>query len=112
MLTNGDLIALILVIATITFFTRCLPFILFPANKATPSFIIFLGKYLPPAIIGMLIVYCFKDINFLKPPYFFSELIASCFVIIIHKHKHNLLYSIAGGTLLYMFLIQKVMSGC
>lgn len=112
MLNNLELISLILVLAIVTFFTRYLPFVLFPSNKTTPRFIIFLGQYLPPAIIGMLIVYCFKDIQLAKQPYFFPELIAAIFVVIIHKYKHNLLYSIAGGTILYMLLIQKVMSVC
>lgn len=110
MLNNFELVSLIFIIALITFFTRYLPFLIFPAHKKTPPTIYFLGQYLPPAIIGMLIIYCFKDLNFTTTPYFIPELIATLFVIIVHKYKHNLLYSIAGGTVLYMLLIQKILS--
>lgn len=98
----------VLTIAAATFLTRLLPFLLFPANKKTPPFVIYLGSVLPFAIIGMLIVYCFKDINFLSWPYGLPEILAGVFVILAHKWKHNLLLSIGGGTVLYMFLVQAV----
>ena len=56
----------ILTIAAATFLTRLLPFLLFPANKKTPGFILYLGRVLPYAIMGMLIIYCFKDVHFLS----------------------------------------------
>ncbi|MCI8464672.1 MAG: branched-chain amino acid transporter AzlD [Lachnospiraceae bacterium] len=100
----------ILTIAAATFFTRLLPFLLFPANKKTPDFILYLGRVLPYAIMGMLIIYCFKDVDFLSWPCGLPELLASLFVILAHKWKHNLLLSIGGGTVLYMLLVQAVFS--
>lgn len=98
----------ILTVAAATFLTRLLPFLLFPANKKTPEFVLYLGRVLPYAIMGMLIIYCFKDVNFLSRPYGLPELSASLFVILAHKWKHNLLLSIGGGTVLYMLLVQAV----
>ena len=98
----------ILTVAAATFLTRLLPFLLFPANKKTPDFILYLGRVLPYAIMGMLIIYCFKSVSFLSWPFGLPELLASLFVILAHKWKHNLLLSIGGGTVFYMILVQAV----
>ncbi|MCI9067333.1 MAG: branched-chain amino acid transporter AzlD [Lachnospiraceae bacterium] len=98
----------ILTVATATFFTRLLPFLLFPANKKTPDFVLYLGRVLPYAIMGMLIIYCFKDVEFLSRPFGLPELLAGLFVVLAHKWKHSLLLSIGGGTVLYMVLVQAV----
>ncbi len=103
-----SVILTILTVAAVTFLTRLLPFLLFPANKKTPAFVSYAGRVLPYAIIGMLIVYCFKDIQFYAWPFGIPELLAGAFVVLIHKWKHNLLFSIGGGTLLYMVLVQAV----
>ncbi len=98
----------ILTVAAATFFTRLLPFLLFPANKKTPDFVLYLGRVLPYAIMGMLIIYCFKDVEFLSRPFGLPELLAGLFVVLAHKWKHSLLLSIGGGTVLYMVLVQAV----
>lgn len=98
----------ILTVAAATFFTRLLPFLLFPANKKTPDFVLYLGRVLPYAIMGMLIIYCFKDVEFLSWPFGLPELLAGLFVVLAHKWKHSLLLSIGGGTVLYMVLVQAV----
>lgn len=98
----------ILTVAAATFFTRLLPFLLFPANKKTPDFVLYLGRVLPYAIMGMLIIYCFKDVKFLSRPFGLPELLAGLFVVLAHKWKHSLLLSIGGGTVLYMVLVQAV----
>ena len=89
-----------------TIATRFLPFIIFSADS-TPDFVRFLGRVLPNAVIGLLVIYSLKDsiggINHCIP-----ELIALVFIFILHKWKKNTLLSIAGGTILYMFLIQMV----
>ncbi|MWV46437.1 branched-chain amino acid transporter AzlD [Paenibacillus sp. HJL G12] len=98
----------ILVIAAATLLTRVLPFLVFPAHRKTPPFVAYLGKVLPFAIIGMLIVYCFKSVSPQAWPYGIPELLAGLFVIGVHKWKHNLLLSIGGGTVLYMIMVQYV----
>lgn len=99
---------IVIVIAAITFLTRALPFALFTKTQASHPYISFLGRYLPMAIIGMLVVYCFKDISPLKPPYAVSELVATLTVLLLHLYKRNLLLSIVAGTGIYMLLIQRM----
>lgn len=107
-LTTTEVFLTIIVISIATFFTRVTPFILFPANKDIPRYVEYLGNVLPFAIIGMLIIYCLKSVSLLSFPYGIPESIAIIFIIVIHKWKHNLLFSIGGGTILYMFLVQTI----
>lgn len=97
---------MILIMAGVTFFIRGLPFLLFPGNKKTPAYIMYLGKVLPFAIIGMLVVYCFKNVSVISAPFGIPELIALVVIVFLHVWKRNTLISIGGGTLLYMFLVQ------
>jgi len=107
-LTTSQALLTIAVIAAATILTRVLPFVIFPGGKKTPKFITYLGTVLPFAIIGMLIIYCFKSVSVIVRPHGIPELIAGVFVVAIHKWKHNLLLSIGGGTLLYMILVQAI----
>ena len=91
-----------------TMATRFLPFIVFSGNKPTPKFISYLGKALPAAIFGMLVVYCLKNVNPLAFSFGIPELIAIVFVVALHLWKRQMLLSIAGGTVLYMLLVQLV----
>lgn len=107
-LTTQQSLILILVMAGVTFLTRLLPFILFPGHKTTPKFIDYLGRVLPFAIIGMLVVYCLKNVDMFEAPFGFAELISILFIVGIHLWKRNNLLSIGGGTLIYMTLVQFV----
>lgn len=107
-MTDAHVALMILVMTGITFLIRALPFLLFPGNKKTPSYILYLGKVLPYSIIGMLVIYCFKNISFLAAPFGLPELIAAVAVILVHIWRRNTLLSIGGGTVLYMFLVQTV----
>ena len=91
-----------------TMVTRFLPFVLFPENKETPEVIQYLGRVLPSAVIGLLVVYCLKDTNVLSGNHGIPEVIATVFIVIVHRLKNNVLLSIAGGTLLYMALVQFI----
>lgn len=105
-LTPLQTLITILAIALGTMLTRFLPFLIFPENKPTPSYVAFLGKYLPSAVIGLLVVYCLKDVSITVSPYGLPELLAILAIVLFHKWKHNVLLSIGGGTLLYMVLVQ------
>lgn len=107
-MTMPEILISVAVIALATLLTRMLPFLLFPAGKRTPPFVTYLGSVLPCAVMGMLVVYCFKAVTLLAPPYGVPEAIAGAFVVLAHKWKHNLLLSIGGGTALYMVLVQLV----
>ena len=101
-MTTTQQIITIAVVVLGTMTTRFLPFIIFSADSA-PEFVRFLGRVLPNAVIGLLVIYSLKDsiggVNHCIP-----ELIALAFIFILHKWKKNTLLSIAGGTILYMFL--------
>lgn len=91
-----------------TVITRFLPFILFPVNKPTPKFIQYLGKVLPSAVLGMLVIYSMKDVNILIGNHGLPELIAIAVVVGLHLWKRQMLLSIAAGTISYMLLVQIV----
>ncbi|WKY48194.1 branched-chain amino acid transporter permease [Eubacteriaceae bacterium ES3] len=107
MTTSQQIITIVMVVLG-TMTTRFLPFILFPANKPTPVFIQSLGKILPSAALGLLVIYCLKDINLMTGSHGLPELISVGFVVVLHVLKRNMFLSITGGTFLYMLLINLV----
>lgn len=102
-------ILLIVVAALVTMATRFLPFLIFHGKKETPKVITFLGKVLPYAIMGMLVVYCMKDISFLQSPFGIPELLGCAVVALLHVWKRNTLLSIGVGTVFYMLVIQLIL---
>ena len=105
-MTQTQALVTILIIAAATLLTRALPFWVFRGK--VPAFVRYLGAVLPGAVIGMLVVYCFKGIAPLTWPHALPELLAGLFVVLAHHWKHNLALSIGGGTALYMLLVQVV----
>lgn len=91
-----------------TMLTRFLPFILFPAGKPTPKYIQYLGRVLPAAVFGLLVVYCLKDVSVFSGSRGIPELISVAAVIGLHLWKRQMLLSIAGGTVCYMLLVQFI----
>jgi branched-subunit amino acid transport protein AzlD len=91
-----------------TMLTRFLPFIIFPSGKPTPIYIQYLGRVLPSAVIGLLVIYCFKDVSLLSGSHGIPEFIAVAVVALLHFWKKNMLLSIAIGTIVYMILVQLV----
>lgn len=91
-----------------TVLTRFLPFLLFPADKPTPRYIQYLGKVLPSAVFGLLVVYCLKNVSPLSGSHGIPELISIMAVAALHLWKRQMLISIAGGTVCYMLLVQLV----
>ncbi len=104
-LHSGMLVA---VIALVTLFLRALPFVVFSGKRRTPAFITYLSDVLPYAIMGMLVVYCLRGVDFLTAPHGLPELIACVTVVGLHLWKKNTLLSIAAGTVVYMVLVQMV----
>ena len=100
-------ITVVLVILA-TMLTRFISFLVFPNPEKMPKFIKYLGTVLPFATMGLLVVFSYKHVSFLKAPYGIPELIASCLVVFLHVYKRNMLLSIASGTIVYMFLVQKI----
>ncbi len=107
-LSNSQLILMILVAGICTFATRLFPFVLFGGQKEVPKFVKYLGDILPVAIIGILIVYCLKDVVSGDINTIIPQIIAVAITAIIHLWKRNTLLSIATGTIGYMLLINFV----
>lgn len=91
-----------------TMATRFLPFLLFPAGKPTPKYIQYLGKVLPAAVFGLLVVYCLKNVSVFTGSHGIPELLAVILVVVLHLWKRQMLLSIAGGTVCYMLLVQFI----
>lgn len=91
-----------------TMLTRFLPFLLFPAGKPTPKYIQYLGKVLPAAVFGLLVIYSLKNVSLFAGSHGIPELISIVIVIGLHLWKRQMLLSIAGGTVCYMLLVQFV----
>lgn len=91
-----------------TLITRFLPFILFPAGKEKPRYLEYLGKTLPYATMGLLVVYCLKGVDLLGPTHGLPEILAVAAVAALHCWKRNSLLSIGVGTIFYMFLVQVI----
>lgn len=108
MLDTVSSLVMILAIAIATFATRAASFIVFPKGKEIPPKVLFIGRVLPPAIIGMLVVYCLRSTSVLAYPYGIPELIAGLTVVALHIWKRNIFLSIGAGTILYMVLVQMV----
>ncbi len=98
----------ILMVVLGTMVTRFLPFLVFPSGKPTPKYIQYLGKVLPAAVFGLLVVYCLKGVTIFAGSHGIPELISILFVVLLHLWKRQMLFSIAGGTICYMLLVQLV----
>jgi len=105
---NLHAILTIAVAALVTAALRFLPFLIFGENRKTPAIIAYLGQVLPYAIMGMLVVYCLKDVSVTTAPFGIPEAIGCAAVAGLHIWKRSTLLSIGGGTVIYMMLVQFV----
>lgn len=106
-LNNQQALIAIVIMGAVTFFTRGVPFLLFGKNgQQPPASVMYLGKVLPAAIIALLVVYCYRNIDLSTAPYGLPQLIAGACAAALHIWKKNTLLSVFGGTALYMILLQ------
>lgn len=107
-LTASQAFIIMAMVAVGTIITRFLPFIIFRKVKSSNYIIKYLGDVLPYAAIGMLVVYCLRNVKITGPYYGLPEIIAIIAIIILHYWKENTLLSIGAGTAIYMILVQIV----
>ena len=107
-LTPLQITLMIIAIALGAMVTRFTPFVLFPENKKPPEVVSYLGRVLPPAMMGLLVVYCLKEVSFVTQPHGLPEIIAIIVIVFLHRWKSNVLLSIGGGTIVYMLLVQLI----
>ena len=98
-------VLIVAVASLVTIALRFLPFMIFNGKRKTPDIILYLGKVLPYAIMGMLVVYCLKDMSFKAAADFVPQIIAGAVVVLSYVWKRNTLLSIGGGTLVYVLLM-------
>ena len=107
-MTSFEIVITVAIVVAGTLLTRFAAFLIFPPGKKAPDFVLYLGKALPAAIMGMLVVYTFKDTIVLSYPYGVPELIALLVTVGMHVWKRNMFMSIGAGTVVYMILVQAV----
>ena len=105
---NQHAVLMVAVTAAVTIVLRFLPFLIFGGERKTPAYISYLGRVLPYAIMGMLVVFCLKNVSIASAPHGIPELISAAVVVTLHVWKRNSLISIVAGTVCYMLLIQFV----
>lgn len=105
-MTTEQRMITVAILAVVTLLTRALPFLVFPAGKPTPKYIQYLGKALPLAVFGMLVVYCLKDVQWLDGMHGIPEVVGILTTAAIHLWRHQLFLSMAVGTAVYMVLIR------
>ena len=105
---NLHSILIVAVVAIVTIALRFLPFFIFGGKRKTPEIILYLGKVLPYAIMGMLVIYCLRSVTTVDMSVGIAQLVACIVVVLLHLWKRNTLLSIIGGTGIYMFLVQVV----
>lgn len=104
-MTVAEKIITIIIVIAGTQLTRWLPFWIFRSKEKTPDYINYLGKVLPPAIFGMLVIYCYKDVNFIGPHYDSKEIISGCIVVLMQLIFKNMCFSIVIGTGIYLIWV-------
>ena len=107
-MTNVQLYISMLLLAAGILLTRAVPFLLFPTGKQTPGFVQYLGRVLPAAVFGLLIVFCLKNVSLVSGSRGIPEAIGIAAVVLLHLWRKQLLLSVAGGTVVYMLLVQLV----
>ena len=107
-LTTVQILVIILVVSLGTQITRWLPFLLFPESKQPPKVVLYLGKVLPPAMMGLLVVYSLRSIDLMGGSHGIPEAIAVAVTAGLHLWRRNTLLSILAGTACYMALVQLV----
>ena len=105
---NSYVLYCVAISAAVTAGLRFLPFLVFGGKKKTPAFIAYLGTVLPCAIIGMLVVFCLRTVDFTAVGGFLPELIGCVLTAALHLWRRNTLLSIGAGTVCYMLLVQLV----
>lgn len=101
-------VAVAAVVAVCTLLTRLIPFLFFGGKKETPPAVQFLGGVLPPAIMAALVLYCLRNIDFWQGNRGIPEIAGVIVTAVLHLWKNQILYSIAGGTVCYMILVQMI----
>ena len=107
-MTSFEMVLTVAVVVAATLLTRFSAFLIFPPGKKAPDFVQYLGKALPAAVMGMLVIYTFKDTIVFSYPYGVPELIALLVTVGMHLWKRNMFMSVGIGTIVSMLIVQNI----
>ena len=107
-MTITEQVMIIASVVIATMLTRFIPFLIFPAGHTTPQYIRYLGRVLPAAVFGLLVIYCLRNVDIVNGTHGIPEFIGIAATALLHRWKRQMLFSIAGGTVTYMLLVQVV----
>ncbi len=103
-----DAMIVIAVMGLAVLATRIVPVLIFGRGERVPEFILYLGRVVPYTAMGLLIVYCLRDVPVMDAPHGLPEIISLAVVTVTYIWKRNTILSVVIGTALYMFLVQSV----
>jgi branched-subunit amino acid transport protein AzlD len=110
-MSHVTLLTFIVVCALTTFATRGVPFLAL-SRQAEHPLILHLGRYLPPTVMMILVIYALRDFRPLAEGQLnagangWPMILASLVVVLLHLWRRNALLSILGGTGAYMAMVQ------
>ena len=107
-LTTTQALLIALAVTAGAMLTRFLPFLLFPDNRPVPKIVSYLGRTLPAAMMGLLVVYSLRNTDILSGSHGLPEAIAVTVTAGLHLWRRSTLLSILAGTAVYMLLVQLV----
>lgn len=107
-MTSAQVVIMIAAAVFATVITRSLPFLVFSEKRRLPKFVEYIGKVLPGAVFGLLVIYCFKSVDVTASPFGIPELVASAVVVAVHLLRRSMLVSVLSGTAAYMIMVQLV----
>lgn len=101
-------VLIVAVAGLVTLALRATPFLILSGDRKTPDFISYLGKVLPCAVMGMLVIYCLRNVSFSALSSWLPQLLCCGIVVLVHVLKRSTLLSIISGTVCYMLLVQHI----
>lgn len=101
-------VLLVAVAGLVTLALRAAPFLILGGERKTPEFISYLGRVLPTAVMGMLVIYCLRNVSFASVSNWLPQLLCCGVVVLVHVLKRSTLLSIVCGTVCYMILVQHI----
>ncbi|MDE6733425.1 MAG: branched-chain amino acid transporter permease [Oscillospiraceae bacterium] len=104
-MTGLQYAAIIGAVAVGTMLTRFLPFLAFGREKPAPKYVQYLGKALPGAALGLLVIYCVRSVDVTAGNHGIPMFAAMLITTGLHIWRRNMLLSIAVGTAAYILLI-------
>ena len=99
---------IVAMVALATQITRWTPFLVFSGSRKLPRVVEDLGRLLPPAMMGLLVVYSLRNTDILSGSHGLPEAIAVAVTAGLHLWSRSTLLSILAGTAVYMLLVQLV----